>query len=206
MRERGRHERLVEHVLRRCEPSIDVAERPLGARGAHRQRGFAGRGEIRGRPLDGLHSLLRHDVAVGARVGPGRKQARERIDDVRQRLVLDFDALDGFLRELLAARRDRQDSIADEQRLVRENRLARSRRRRHVVGRQHGDHAFHRERFGRVDLDARVRHRAREQPAEQHAVGAEVFRVLGLAGHFGREVGRREILTEKRVSHELSPR
>ena len=153
-----------------------------------------------------LHALRRDDVAVGARVGPGWEQARERIDDVRQRLVLDLDAVDGFLRQLLAARRDGENAIADEQRLVREYRLGRRRRGRHVVGREHGDDAFHRERFGRVDLDARVRHRAREQAAEQHAVGAKVLGVFGAARDFGLQVGRREIVTEKRVGHELSPR
>ena len=53
------------------------------------------------------------------------------------------------------------------------------RRWRHVVGRQHRNDAVHRERLARVDLDARVRHRAREQTAKQHAVGAKVLGVFG---------------------------
>jgi hypothetical protein len=51
-----------------------------------------------------------------------------------------------------------------------------------------------------------VRHRAREEAAEQHAVGTKVLGVFRFTRDLGREIGRREILTEKRVGHELSPR
>ena len=68
------------------------------------------------------------------------------------------------------------------------------------------DDAFHRERLGRVDFDARVRHRARQQAAEQHAVGAKILGVLGAARDLGLQIRRREIVTEKRVSHERLPR
>ena len=59
-----------------------------------------------------------------------------------------------------------------------------------------------RERRARVDVaDARVRHRAQQELAEHHAFGAEVLRVLGLAGHLAVHVGRHEVLSQQVVSH-----
>jgi len=46
---------------------------------------------------------------------------------------------------------------------------------------------------------AAVRHRAEQQLAEQHAVGAIVLGVLRAAGHLGDQIGRRVVLTQQFV-------
>lgn len=52
------------------------------------------------------------------------------------------------------------------------------------VGDEHGLHTSQRQSGARVEAaHAAVRHRAQQQLAEQHAVGAEVFGVLGPARH-----------------------
>ena len=47
---------------------------------------------------------------------------------------------------------------------------------------------------------ARMRHGAQQQLAEEHAVGAKVFRIFRLAGYFGIEVGRRIVLADQLVA------
>ncbi len=109
--------------------------------------------------------------------------------------------------ELLGVGRDRENRLADEHGLVREDRVLRHREARHVVGREHAVHARHRKRRARVDTGyARVRQRAREKLAEHHAVDAEVLRVLRAARDFGFDVGRGEVLAEQLVGHRRAPR
>ena len=48
-------------------------------------------------------------------------------------------------------------------------------------------------------FDARVRHRAEQQLAEQHAVGAIVLGVLRLARHLRDQIGRRVVLADQFV-------
>ena len=92
--------------------------------------------------------------------------------------------------------------LADPHRLVGQDRLGRRRQRRHVGGRQNAEHAGQRERRARVDVaHARMRHRAQQELAEHHAFGAEILRVLGLAGDFAVHVGRHEVLSQQVVSH-----
>ena len=108
--------------------------------------------------------------------------------------------------DLLAVGRDGEDRLADPHRLVGQDGLGRRRQLGHVGGRQDAVHAGQRERRGRVDVaHARVRHRGEQELAEHHAFGAEVFRVLGLAGHFAVHVGaaRSSFPTSRKPSREL---
>ena len=72
-----------------------------------------------------------------------------------------------------------------------------------IVGGEDRFHARHRQRLAGVDADhARVRHRAEQQLAEEHAVGAEIFGVARLARDLGDEIGRRVVLADQLVCHE----
>ena len=202
VRHAGRHERLVEHERGFLEPRLDVAVRPLDDGLARRQLAFLRAREIARGPLRLLElrragqAVVDH-VAVEPRVGTAREQAHERVDRERQLFEVDLDLVDRVLRGRLVDGRDREDRLADEHRLVGEDLIAGLRLRRHLVGREDPEHAGHRERFARIDVaDAGMRHRAQQQPAERHALGAEIFRVLGLAGDFAVDVGRDEVLTQ----------
>ena len=74
-----------------------------------------------------------------------------------------------------------------------------------LVGGEDAFDARHRQRLARVDaLHAAVRQRAEQQLAEQHAVDAEVFGVLGLAGDLGDKVRRDVVLADEFVCHGVS--
>ena len=130
-------------------------------------------------------------------LAPSGTQALERIDDKRQRLEIELDALDRLGRRRLVNRGDGQNRLALIERLVRQRALGAAQVGK-VVGRQDRLDAGQRERSARVDAaDARVRHRAEEQLREQHALDAIVLRVLRAAGHLGDEVGRRVVLADE---------
>ncbi len=149
-------------------------------------------------------------AALEPRVRSTRPQADERIDDKRQLLPHDLDLLDRIGGGHLVDRRERDDRLALVDRLAGERLLAlRVRgdplaevgddvgRRRKLVGGQDAFHARHRERFARIDpLHARVRIRAEQQLAEQHAVSAEIFGVLRLARHLCDEIRRDVVLAD----------
>ena len=201
------HEAFVEDELCLLEAGIKIAIGPFFGGLAHRQVAFAGRRKVARRPLDGLEFDPRiGDVAVGPGRGAGRMQAVERIDHERQRLVFDLDEVDGILGELLGFRRDREDRVADVERLVGQDRIVGRRECRHVICRDDAEHALQLERGRAVDaLHLGVRHRAREHAAEHHAVGAVVLRVFRLAGDLAVDVGRGEILADQIVCHLTPP-
>jgi hypothetical protein len=205
--EARRHESLVEHELRSGETRIDVAERPFRERLALRQLSVLGAREILSRPFDVLELDALHDITVRARVRPAGEQALQRVDRERQLFVGDLDLLEGVARELLGVGRDGENRMADEQRLVRENRLLRRRRVRDLIGPQNAVHTGHRERGARVDArHSRMRHGARQQLHEHHALGTEVLGVLRFARHLRVHIGRREILAKQVVGHVSSKR
>ena len=205
------HERLVEHEVRLREARLEVTVRPLEHGLAGRELAFFRARKVAGGPFRGLEprraaQTVVDDVAVAARVRSARIQALQRIDGERQFLEIDLDLVDRVLRERLRLGGDREDRLADEHRLVCENRLGRRRLGRDVARAQNAEHARHRERLGRVDVaDPRVRHRAQHQPAVNHAFGAEVLGVLSLAGDLAVDVGRDEILAQQLVGHRANP-
>jgi len=84
--------------------------------------------------------------------------------------------------------------------------LARVGRAGEVLGGEDRRHARHGQRLSRVDPPhARVRHRAEQQLAEQHAVGTKIFRVLGAPGDLRDEVGRLIVLADQREGRHLAP-
>ena len=150
-------------------------------------------------------------VAFGARVRSTGPQRHHRIDDKRQRLVIDLDLLDRVGRRHFVDRRDRDDRLALIERLGRERHfrkrvralrgglaeLHRLLRLRNVLAGDDRDHAGHRQRGARVDAaDAGVRQRAQQQLREQHAVGAEVFGVLRAAGDLRDQIGQHIVLPD----------
>ena len=138
--------------------------------------------------------------------GSARIEAHERVHAERQLFVVDLDEIDRVLRRLLVHRGDGENRLADEHRLVGQYRIARRRLRGHFVRSEDSEHAGQLERLARVDAPhASMRHRARQEPAEHHALGAKIFRVFRLAGDFAVDVGRDEILTQQVVCHDAAP-
>ena len=200
MRQRGRDEAFLVHHLALLELRLDVAEVPFLGRLAHGQLTILDAREIGGGPfqLGRRQSRQRADVeSVTARVLASGKQALQRIEREWQRLVVDLDLLDGVLGGLLRQRGHGEDGLTHVHGLLGERGREARRAGRNVVGRDHAQHAFHLERFGRVDvLDARMRHGAGEQPAEHHAVGTKILGVLGRARDLGHHVVRNEVLAD----------
>ena len=148
-------------------------------------------------------------VALRARVGTVGPQCLNRIHRERQRLVLHLNPLNRFGRGELVHRRHGQNRLAVIQRLHRQAALAERARDDafseirtfddggEIVDCQDGFDTRHRERRARVDAHhTRMRHRAAQQLREQHALGAEIFRVLRLACHLRDEVGGRVVLAD----------
>ena len=129
-----RDEGFVEHERRVLEAGLEIAERPLVGRLAHRQLACVVVGEVRLGPFHVSDDLGRRrgcpclgaapDVAADARVGPAGPQAVQRIDDEGQRLELDLDFLDRLGRGELVDGGDGQDRLALVDRLVGERLLA----------------------------------------------------------------------------------
>ncbi len=204
MRIAGRDECLVVHDLRLGETGFDVPVRPVFRRLAHRHPSVLRGGEIGARPFEGLQfQTLRADVAVETGIRTVGMQTVERIDRERQRLQVQLDLLDRVLRRRLIYRGDRKNGLPDVLRLLREDRRIGSGYGRHLIRQQHTHDPRHLHRLGDIDaLHQGVWHRAREQTAEHHPVGAEVLRVFRLARDFGHHIGGREILPEELVRHE----
>ena len=207
VREVLRDEGLVEHECGFGHVPLDIAVGPLVRGLTCRELSFLDGGEIGGRPLDGLHGPpAGDDIAVAAGVRSAREEAVERIDGKRQRLEFNQDPVDRVLGQRLAHRGDRKDGLAGEHRLIRQQRLDGRSRFGQIVDRQHGHDAVHRERLGRVDPGhARMRHRAVQQAAEHHAIGAEVLGVLRFSGNLCPDIGRNEILTKQCIRHLVIP-
>ncbi len=152
------------------------------------------------------------DVALNPRVRAAGPQRFDHVDRERERFELDVDLFDRLSRGRFVDGRDREHGLAVIERLVRQAPLGLRRslhafaERRahgsagHVVGREDRFHAGHRHRRGRVEpLHFRVRHRAHEELAEEHAVDAVVLGVLGLAGDFRDQVRSRVRLADEFV-------
>jgi hypothetical protein len=205
-------ERLVENQVRLLEPGLDVADDPFIGVLAERQLSLPCRVEILVGPLELLHlrSCRRGalcglrpdpDVAFGARVRRTGPEALDRIDDERQPLVFDVDALDGFGSRQLVNGSDCENRLALVERLHRQSALAQRAGddalaeigagddcRQIVCGEDRLD-AREGQRRGGVDADdARMRHRAEEELREQHPLAAEVFGVFRFAGDLGDEI------------------
>ncbi len=146
------------------------------------------------------------DVALGSRVRAAGTQAHQRIDDERQRARSRFDFLDRFrggvvrrwrppresARPGRAARWSARVPLADWPGSRSPSSVMLSAGGGQIVRRENGLDAGHRQRRARIDAaDARVRHRAEQQLAEEHAVGAIVLGVLRLAGDLRDQVGGR---------------
>ncbi len=106
----------------------------------------------------------------------------------------------------LVHRRDGRDGLADKHGLGGEDGSPGRLRTRHVIGRQHGHHAFHLQRLGGIDVaHPGMGHGAGQQPAKQHTVGAEILSVFRFARDLGPHVRRREVLAQQIVSHAALP-
>lgn len=139
-------------------------------------------------------------------LGPSGRRLFERIEGEGKRLEIDLDGLDSLRRGQLVDRGDRQDRRADEKRLIGQDRRLRRHELRYVMRRQHANNAFHRERVRYVDLShPRMRHRAREELAIEHAFGAHVLGIGCLAADFGRQIRGHEVLADQLVSHVRPP-
>ena len=201
---RGRGvEGLVEHECRVTESGLDVAVAPLAPRVAERQRAVGRRGKGLRAPLHRGDLAADKCVALQPGVRAAGTQAGHRVDHERQRLEIQPDELDGGRRRGFVDGGNGENRLAlvdgfvGEGALGGEPTLGRGHG-REVIGRQHGLHAGQRQRGPRVDpAHAAVRHGAQQQLAEEHAVGAEVFRVLGAAGHLGDQVGRRVVAADE---------
>src|SRR5690606_4460583 len=117
----GGDERLVEHERRLGEARVDIAVGPLLHGPAGRKLILADGGEVLRGPLEARDLAAVDDVAVRAGIRAARIQALERIDRERQLLVVDANPLERIRRELLALRGDREDRLADEEGLVRQD-------------------------------------------------------------------------------------
>ena len=197
----------IEDEVGALEAGIEVAIRPLDAGVAGGQRA-AGRGsKLLCGPFDRRQFARDKGVALAPRVRAARTETRQRIDDERQRLEIQHDLLDRLRRRRFVHGGDGKDRLAPVERFVRQRRFGRQRaragffrRRRQVVGRQHRLDTGHGERLARLDPPhAAVRHRAQQQLAEQHAVRAEILRVLRPARDFGDQIRRRVVVTEQLV-------
>src|SRR6185436_14776500 len=122
----GRHdEALVENEIRRGKRRLDVAVLPLLGGFALRHLAVCSAGEVLLGPLEGFDfgagwcTARRCDggwrvphVALEPRVGTVRSEAHERIDDKRQLLERELDALDGLGCGELVDGGDRRDRLA----------------------------------------------------------------------------------------------
>ena len=187
------------------EAGVEIAVRPLLGRlrpSADCRRGAPAKSCVG--PLQRLHfgpGWLRRpgapaaagdpDVAVESRVRAAGPQAFERIDDERQRLEVEVDPLDGLGGRQLVDRRDGENRLALVERLVGQRAFgAASRSGRSSAVRIAFTPGIASAARGVDAPHARVRHRAEQQLAEQHAVGAKVLGVLRAAGDLGDEVRR----------------
>ena len=210
-------ERFVENEICVLEAGVDVTVRPLDSGFARGQGAIFCAGEIVRSPLHRLQLSGDKSIAFAPRVRSVRTQARQRIDDERQRLQIERDSLDGCCRGCFVDCRNGEDRLALVDRFIRQCRLGWkrcgcfgcgiSRRSRQVIGSQDAPHARHRQGVASVDAaHAAVRHRAQDQLAERHAVGPIVFGVLRATRHLGDQIWRRVVVTEQLViRHQLPP-
>ncbi len=167
----------------------------------HRHFVFALDDDIGGRVRIAVHDAdILDDVAI-LRVVELRRvglQRRDRVGDRRQRLVLDVDRLRRQTRLLGIVGRDECHGLADvPHHAGREHRLVGAHEAellpgRQIVGRDHRTDSRHAARGRDVDShDSRVRVRAAERCAVQHALAREIARVQELSLDLGRRVGAR---------------
>ena len=210
-------------------PGLDIADVPLVGFLAERQAAVLGLLEIFLGPLDGVQFGRRHsgpfpglrrrrrhanpNVSVGSGVRAAGPQTHQRIDDERQRLEIDFDFFNRFGGGEFVDRGHGENRLALKQRLIGQRLKSPGVGQDHsavivdAVGRSgqivRGENRFdagHRQRRARVDAaDARMRHRAQRQLAEEHAVGAIILGVFRLARHLREEVAGRVVLADQFV-------
>jgi hypothetical protein len=158
------------------------------------------------------------DVSRRARARRSRAQRLDRIDVERQRFVLDPDPLDRFRCGQLVDRRHGEDRFAAVERLIGQRPLVERARldRGTVIGHaacrpwqivsgQDRLDAGQRQRFARIEADARMWHLAEQELGEQHSLGSIVFGVLRLAGDLGDDVGRRVVVPDVLVVRHDAP-
>ena len=225
----GRNECFVKNERRVFQTRIDIADRPLFARLAHRQTALFGFLEIIAGPLKclefgrilrwrlaGLRRRWRHShpsVPISSGVRAARPQAYERIDHERQTLIIDFNFFNCIGGSELVDCGYGKNGLALKQRLHRQRLISPGVGQNHgsvivdAVGRRrklvHGEnclHSRHRERRARIYTPhSCVRHGAQEQLAEKHAVRAIVLGVLRLSSNFSVKVTSRVILANQLV-------
>jgi hypothetical protein len=146
-------------------------------------------------------------------VRPAWPQRIERIDDKRKPLEIDLNSFDRLRGGHFVHRGHRQNRLAHIDRLLRQPSLCVLVRLDHravvgeavarggnFVGSKDSSDAGHRQGLAGVDPDyPRVRHRAQQQLAEQHAVGAIVLGVFRLSGNFRVEIGSGIVLADQLV-------
>ena len=205
--EAGGDKALVEHRGGFLEPGVHVTVGPFGNRPAHGKLAFSRGGKVGRRPLDGLRfDAPAGDIAVTAGVGPARVEALQRIEREGERLKIQFDEVDGVLGRGFVHGSHRQNGLAhvagfvgQDRRLRRAGRLCGG----NVVGGKHRVDTVKGQ--GRRRIDAAhpgMGHRAGEELAEKHALGPEIFRVLGLSSYLAAYIRRHEIVTQERIRHD----
>ena len=201
-------ERFVDDECRGLEAGVEIAEGPFVRRVAQRQRAGGSVREVLLGPLQRLELRSRRrsagaghrgcrrgkpDVAFETAIRAAGPQAVDRIDDERQRLEIEIDALDGGDRGFFVHSGERENRLALIERLVGQRTLGAAQVGK-IVRRENRFDAGHRERRARVDpAHARVRHRAEQQLREEHAVSAIVLGVLRAARDLRHEVERRVV-------------
>ncbi len=226
-----RHERFVEHQRRLLEACLDIAVRPRRIGGlAHRHPAFIRFSELLRSPFQILDLRKRRrltrrrcgahpDVAFDPRGLRTGAQRLEGINVEREHFPPDLDLLNRFDRRLLVNGRDGEHRLSLVQRLGCERALAVGigfkdlahvvdliLRTRRVFRQQDRLDAGNRHRGAGVDApDPRVRVGAQQQPREQHARRAEIFRIPGAAGDFGANVRRFVVLPDELCSSHLRP-
>ena len=210
MGEAGGDEAFVDHHGGFLEAGVHVAIGPFGNRRAHGKLALPDGGKIRCAPLDrlGLDTPARH-VTVAAGVGSAGVEALERVEGKGKRFEVQLDQVDRVLGGGLVHRGHCENGFTDVTGFVGEDRRGRGAgrlRRRDVVGGQYRVDAFQGQGGGGIDIaHAGVRHRACEELAEEHALGTEILRVLGLSGDFAAYIRRHEIPANQRISHVVLP-
>ena len=176
------------------------------------------RGRRRGRWRSSRHGRgrrrLHPDVSVGSRIGASGAQGLERVDGKGQRLKLDSNLFNGVSGSEFVDCSNGENRFTLVERFQVEPPLALGVGFNHraivgegigwgrqFVGRENRFHPGHCQRLAYIKvLYPRVRQRAQQQLAEQHAFGMIVLGVLCLSGHFRIQVGSLVVLADQFVA------
>ena len=216
VRKRLVNDGLVENQIRFGEARLDVPDLPslrpllppldhLAVRihhiVGHRHAAFRRIVEVFLGPLERDEIPPQPRVSFYSRVRAAGPQAVQGVQREGKGLEVDLDQLDRIRRGGLVDRRDREDGLTLVVRVVREALLT-SCGLRHLIGREHANHAVQSERCARVDArDAAVRHGTRQQLGEHHTVRPEVLRVPRPSRDLRMKIGRSDILSYQFFSH-----